>query len=296
MPALVTTLTTRLQTATSLFDQGRLGAALTAYETLVSLAQERSDRTTEAMARAMAARCLLRRRDVEGAAAHMRALSIDADRLPLDVEACVVGSRVRLALAEGSADLRAYLQWADEKSHTTSVIDACTLLAEDADGEEKATWLERAVSESEVSGQMLKAGTLALELGGVLDALGRMEESVGAYRRACGHQRSHGSVRGAVSAAWAAGAVLVRLESWPQAREELDQAIELAQDHEDVRDLLALALAELAKVAEAAGDVVDARRLVIRAVALAREQDLPSLWPDRWRALVLYGRSLDLDL
>lgn len=296
MPALVTTLTARLETASGLFDQGRLGAALTAFEDLVARAQERADRSAEVMARAMAARCLLRRRDNEGAAAHLSAVSLHFDVLPVDVEGCFRGSQARLAVAEGAGDLRAYLSWADERSHAPSLIDACALLARSAEGEERAAWLERAVGEAEASGRIHQAGVLALELGGVLDGLGRGEEAVAAYRRAAAHQASHGDLRGTVSAHWAAGAVLVRLERFPQANEVLDQAVAAARGNDAVRDLLALALAELARVHEAAGDVVEARRLVLEAVRLAREEDLPGLWPERWRSLVQYGRALELDV
>ncbi|MFK7927137.1 MAG: hypothetical protein AB8H79_03040 [Myxococcota bacterium] len=296
MPALVTTLNSRLETATALFEQGRLGAALTAFEELVSLAQERSDRATEIMGRAMAARCLIKRRDVDGAAAHLSAVQLGFDELPIDVDACLHGSQARLAMAQGRADLRAYLRWADEREHAASIIDACMLLAESSPAEEQATWLERAVGEAEASGRIHQAGALALQLGGVLDGLGRGEESVSAYVRAIGHQRSHGSTRGVVSAGWAAGTVLVRLESYPQAREVLEQAVESAEDNDQVRDLLALSLAELARVHEAAGDVVEARRLVIRSLRLGREEDLPSLWPERWRSLIQYGQSLELDV
>ena len=157
-------------------------------------------------------------------------------------------------------------------------------------------WLSRAVEEAEAAGRVRQAGMLALELGGILDADGRLEEAARAYGRAFEHQVTHGSPRGAASAAWAKGNVQARIEDDGEARVTLEEAVKRASAAEEARDILALALADLARVHEAAGDVVEARRLVIRAVGIAREEGLPSLWPERWRSLVAYGRSLELEV
>lgn len=305
--ALVTTLTAQIEAADALYEQGRLGAALTAYRDLLDRAQERSDRAAETVARAMVARCLLVGREpdrhLDEVEQHLEAIALYAEEQPLEVQARVEGTRARTSMARAGrpedADitpLRAYLDWADEQGHGPSLVDACVLLARAQSGEERATWLSRAVDEAEVAGRIRQAGQLALELGGVLDALDRPEEAVRAYRRAQQHQESHGTPRGVVSAAWAKGSVRSRIEDDAEAREALEEAVKRAEGTEDARDILALALADLARVHESAGDVVEARRLILRAVRIAREEDLPSLWPDRWQALVAYGRRLELDV
>lgn len=302
MKALVTTLTARVEAADALFEHGRLGAAAMAYGDLLDRAQDSSDRAAETIARAMIARCLClgANPDVEEAESHLRAAALYLDEQPIDVRARVRGSQARLTLAgpppHDHEPLLAYLRWADEHGHAPSVVDGCLLLAHASEGEERATWLSRAVDEAEMCGRIAQAGALAMELGGVLDSLGRTEEAVRMYRRALGHQQSHGTPRGVVSAAWAKGAVQSRLEDEAEARDALEFAVQRAEQTEEARDLLALALADLARVVESSGDVVEARRLVIRAVRIAREEDLPSLWPDRWRALVRHGRALELDV
>lgn len=302
MKALVTTLTARIEAADALLDQGRLGAATTAWQDLLDKAQDKADRAAETIARAMIARCLLagKEPDAERARVHLRAVEPTLDDQPVDAQARVQGTRARLHLhgppPHDPEPLRDYLRWADEHGHAASVVDACLLLAHASTGEERATWLSRAVDEAEFSGRIGEAGRLALQLGGLLDSLDRPEEAVRAYKRALAHQESHGTPRGIVSAAWAKGAVQARLEDEPDAREALELAVRRAEATEDARDLLALALADLARVVESAGDVVEARRLVLRAVRIAKEEDLPSLWPDRWQALVRHGRALELDV
>jgi len=298
--ALVTTLTAPLEAADSLYDQGRLGAALTAYRDLLDQAQDKADRAAEAIARAMLARCLLLIPE-DGADQqteadhHLQAISPFEHDLPLEAQARIRGTYARMRAGQQSA-LRDYLTWADDHGHGPSVIDACVLLSRSHQGEERATWLSRAVDEAEVVGRLRQAGTLALELGGILDALGRLEESARAYGRALQHQQTHGSPRGAASAAWAKGNVQARIEDDAEAREALEEAVKRAARTDEARDILALALADLARVHEAAGDVVEARRLVIRAVRIAREEGIPSLWPERWSSLVAYGRSLELEV
>ena len=98
-----------------------------------------------------------------------------------------------------------------------------------------------------------------------------------------------------MGAGWAVGATAVRLEDWPLARQKLEAAITLAETEDSCQDLLAFALADLAKACEAAGDVIEARRLVLRAMTVAREQDIHRFFPERWQVIVSYARSLELD-
>ena len=99
-----------------------------------------------------------------------------------------------------------------------------------------------------------------------------------------------------VAACWACGTTAIRLEDWPYARQLLEEAVRLGAESDEIGEVVALALLDLARVHEAAGDVVEARRLVIRAASKGREHGLPSYAPRRWRDLVDYGRNLELEL
>ena len=297
MPALVTTLNARLESAQALHESGRFGAALAAFEDLVGLAQERGDRPVEVVGRSMAARCLLRRRDAEGARQHLQAAGGLVDPVHLDAHASYRSALARLAVAEADIDaLRSYLEWADNHAHAPSNVDACRLLAQQLHGEERATWLERGEQEAEAAGLTAELGALRTELAAALEQVERIDEALAAYERALVAHRNGGSPRQVIGACWAVGATAVGLEDWPLARTRLEEAVQLGADAEEAFDLLALALGDLARVHEAAGDVVEARHLVLRAVKLARDQDLASLWPARWQGLVAFGRALELDV
>jgi hypothetical protein len=60
-------------------------------------------------------------------------------------------------------------------------------------------------------------------------------------------------------------------------------------------DLVALVLGDLSLVYEAAGDVVEARRLVLRALRTGREHHLASAWPERWAGLHAQARRLEVE-
>ena len=79
-------------------------------------------------------------------------------------------------------------------------------------------------------------------------------------------------------------------------RSLLDTAVAVAEQAGGCEDLIALALADLAVIHEASGDVVEARRMVLRAMNLAKEADLPHLWPARWSSILRYARRLELDV
>ncbi|TVQ94780.1 MAG: hypothetical protein EA397_00880 [Deltaproteobacteria bacterium] len=301
MPALMTSLRNRLDAADAMHEQSRFGAALAAYEDLVERAQERSDRSIEVQARSMAARCLLSRGDLDGARAHLDAAA------PMIFTAGAVGerryraARARLACHDpGAASVESvlhdYLRWADSQGDATAIIDACTLFSERTEGEQRVMWLQRAVDEGRASGVVQDLGRLLTELGACLDGLDRLDEALAAYESAIEHQDAGGPLRKRVGSRWAAGEAALRLEDYPLARAHLESGVQLAENTDDALDLLTLALSDLARVYEAAGDVVEARRVTLRAVDLAREQDLAGLWPARWRSLMEFGRSLDLDL
>lgn len=301
MPALVTTLIVRLEAADVLHAVGRFGSALTSYEDLIERAQERSDRPVEAAARSMAARCLLARGDLDGARAHLDAVSALGARDDVPVEARRQAAAARLALHDpdpsvAEVALAGYVRWADERDHAPSLIDACGLCASRADGFERATWLERAAHEATAAGLSREIGRLFTDLGACLDGLGRLDDALVAYERALRGHAETGTVRQQVGGRWAAGEAALRLEDFPLAQEHLEAAIRLAETSDDALDLLALALADAARVYEAAGDVVEARHAVLRALRVAREQDLAELWPGRFGALLDLARALDLDV
>jgi len=62
----------------------------------------------------------------------------------------------------------------------------------------------------------------------------------------------------------------------------------------DCMDLQAWIRSDLALAYEAAGDVVGARHQIVRALQLAKEQDLASLWPDRHGVLLAHARRLEV--
>lgn len=298
MPALVTTLNARLEAADASFHQGRLAAALAAYQELLAQARERVDRPMEVIARSMASRCLLRRRDLDGAFEQLDQAEGLTDPMHLQAHGRYQSARARLDLARGRGDasLRTYLDWAEDHGHHVGIADACALLAEQAEAEERAVYLERAI-EASVRGSLPGLlGRLYTDLGAVLDELERADEALAAYERALETHREHGSSRQVVGGCWAVGAAAGRAEDYPLARQRLEEAVRLGESSDDALDLVALALADLSDVYQAAGDVVEARRLLLRAVELGREQELPTLWPERWRTLMKQGRELDLDV
>jgi len=301
VPALVTTLLSRLEAADLLHAQGRYGSALAAFEELIERAQERSDRRIEVAARSMAARCLLSRGDTEGARAHLEAAPVLSSPHDIAIEARRQAARARLALHDpdpsiAEAGLTAYLRWADASDHAPALVDACTITAGRVHGAERATWLERAAHEAAAAGLRPEIGRLFTDLGACLDGLGDLEGALTAYERALREHREVGTTRQLVGSLWAAGEAALRLEDYPLAQGHLERAVALAEPSDDALDLLALALADAARVYQAAGDVVEARHAVLRAVRVAREQDLAELWPARFKALLELGRSLDLDV
>lgn len=299
MRALVTTLRTVLVQADVHFEAGRVPQARTGFEDLLERAQERTDRPMEVIARAMLARCHLKRRDPEAARTELDLAEHLVDPEHLESHGRYRAARARLAIEGGAPsatreELRAYLRWAEDAGAAALVVDAALLLA--AHDEDPEPWLERAIDHALGTGVDKPLGHAYASLAALLDERERHEEALEAYQQALQWHRRAGSPRQVVAAGWAAGSVACRLEDHPLARTLLEDAVKGAEEAEDCGDLLALALADLAVVYEAAGDVIEARRLLIRSSALAREQDLPRFWPERWRSLVAHGKRLELDL
>lgn len=301
MRSLVTTLRTLLAQADDHFDSGRTSRARATYEELLERAQERADRATEVVARSMLARVHLKRRDLDAARGELEQARTLIDPAHLASRARYRSVRARLAVAEGPPGdardaLEDYLRWAEEAEAHAQVVDACLLLAEHDQGAARE-WLQRGIDHALDHEVHERLGVAYNQLGAVFDQKERFEDSLEAYQQALRWHQRTGSPRQVVAAAWAVGATACHLEDWPLARTRLDEAVEGAEEaDEGCRDLLALALADLARVHEAAGDIIEARRLVIRAARLAREQDLPRFWPERWQGIVAQGKALELDL
>ena len=299
MPALVTTLQSVLTRADAYFEEGRHARARAAYERLLERAQERADRPMEVVARAMLARCHLLRRDPEAARGELDQAEAFLDPAHLASTRRLQAARARVGLAaaapsEVGAQLRAYLTWAEGEGAHAEVIDACMLLADhDADPER---WLQRAIAHGLEHEFDAPLGRVYSALAGRLEQEGRLERALEAYQQALHHHRCGGGTRQVVAVSWAAGAVACGLEDHPLARALLEEAVQEAEGADDCEDFLALALADLAEVHEAAGDVVEARRLVLRSSGLARAQDLPRAWPERWRRLLAHARRLELEI
>jgi ATP/maltotriose-dependent transcriptional regulator MalT len=120
MSGLVTTLRGQLEYADLLWQQGRHGAALSAYEGLLQRAQERTDRMTEVVARSMLALCSLRRKDLEDAQNQLQSAGRYVDPEHLESYERYRSSLCRLALDGGYGDsarqeLLDYLEWAEDR-------------------------------------------------------------------------------------------------------------------------------------------------------------------------------------
>ena len=306
MSVLVTTLRSVLATADAHLAAGRLGAGRKAYEDLLERSQEKTDRAMEAVARSMLALCMLRTRDLDGARSQLQSAGRVLDPLHLESYARYRRSLCRLAIEEGNAgtvvaELRDYLSWAEDARSHPEVLDACVLLAGTAPAADRIDWLQRGIDHALNFEVHETLGSAYNDLAAALDQAGALPEALEAYQQSLAwhelsaEQGQPGARRGVVGAGWAVGTLANRLEEWPLARARLEEAQQTAMAFDDAADLLSLILAELAVVYEAAGDVVEARRLVIQALKSGREQSLDAIWPQRWQAICDYARKLELD-
>ncbi len=298
---LVTTLHVRLSEADSLLRRGRAGAARGVYEEVLERAQERADGVMEVMARSMLARCLMRLRDVEGARDQLEAAGRRLDEGHVVSFARYREAQARLAIHDGPAqraldELRDYLRWAEDMDVPESVLDACVLLGDHSDSEERVSWLGRGIEHVVARGETSGLGGAYNRLGAALDHLGRSDEALEAYQGALSIHRMGDDGRSRAAAAWAVGVLACRVEDWPLARARLEEALGVAESDDRCADLVALVLGDLSRVYEAAGDVVEARRLILRALRLGREQHLGDFAPARWQGLLAIAQQLDLDV
>lgn len=293
---LTTTLHRVLESADAAFEAGRIPAARAAYEDLLERAQARTDRPMEVIARAMLARCHLRRKDPDAAREQLELAKQRLDPGHLASVGRWRASRARLAVfdREGTEEIRHYLDWAEDRGVWADAIDACELLAAN-EAPDRAVWLQRAVDlgvEHQVEAPL---GRLYAALAAVYEEEDRLEEALETWQQAlASYQKNHGTTRQIVGAAWAVGVLAIRTDDWPLAQRSLDQACTLAETSDDCGDLHALALSEVARIHEASGDIVEARRVLLKSVALAGHHDLPRLWPERWSDIEKQARALEI--
>jgi tetratricopeptide (TPR) repeat protein len=287
-----------LEQADSHYERGHYGAASQSFEALLQRAQEKTDRPMEVVARAMLAKCLLRRRDVEGATDHLRLAAMHIDPVHLESYGRYRGSLIRVAMEEhpavGRKETIDYLRWAEEHHLDAHVVDACMILSGGAPLDERLQWLTRGIDFALDHGTQLNLGRAYNDLGAAFDQLGQEEEALESYQQALAWHRRLGSDRDVASACWAVGALACRVEDWPMARELLEDARAVCERTEGCMDIHSFSTADLAQAYEAAGDVIEARRLVLDALKSAREQNLAEIWPQRWQALIKHADRLDV--
>lgn len=307
MPALVPTLASSLIRADGAFRARRTAAARKAYEVLLERAQEKSDRATEVTARIMLAWCALRARDLDAATDLLELAREHVDPAWGEGQSRLKRVSVRLAIAthgpsEARQQVRDYLSWAEQEHRAADVLDACLLLAGLSEVSDRVEWLERGIEAAVDAKEIDGLGRAYNELAAARDQLGESEAALEAYEQALEWHRKRidagavepGAARTVTAATWAVGASACRNENWPLARERLEAAMESARTDDSCADLLGWILSDLARVYEAAGDIVGARHVLVEALESAREHDLAALWPERYEILLDQAEALEI--
>lgn len=295
-----TSLYSRLEEADALIRIGRIGAARMAFNALLEASQDRQDQSTETIARAMLAACAIRYGDLDGARARLDEARERAQPDNIAAEARLRAVEVRLTLADDDTDsgeraVHEYVGWAEDHRSWPQAVDGYRLLA-DIDATDRAFWLRRAVQTALDYGLRDECGNLYNDLAIALDGIDRADEAFEAYRQALAWYRRTGTTGQVAAACWAVGSVAVQQQDWGTAESHLAEAIRITAGGDEHRDIHAIALSDLARIHAASGDVVEARRVMIRALAIAREVDLPDQWPERWATMAGFARELELDL
>ena len=301
MSVLVTTLRAVLEAADRAFDDGRVSAARAGYIDLLGRAQDRSDPSMEILARSMLAICALRMRDRAGAEEQLDAGLRRLESASIEAQARHRSATARLGVERDPREqvipeLHLYLAWAEEHDAASSVLDACLLLADLHAPAERVLWLEHGLDYARAHDLEKGLGRAYGLLGLTLDQVDQPHQALQAWQQALVCHELQGHVRGRAGAGWAVGELACRLEDWPLARQHLETALGLAERAQDCSDLEPLILGDLAAVYEAAGDVIEARRLILRALARAREQELHVFAAARHKRLRAVARRLDLDV
>jgi hypothetical protein len=299
MSQLVTTLRSLLAEADLHFNGKRPAQARTAYEGLLESAQERGDHPMIVTARCMLARVAMQRRATDEARSLLADAAGTLDPNHFESHGRYRAALARLSVAEGPpesarSELRHYLDWAESHSQWDEVIDASELLAEHAASvQEGREWLERAIDAASAYGVRQRLGHLYTHLAALHEVDGQHAHALESHQSALQWNEKNGSAREIVASCWAVGASALAVEDWPLARIKLEEALQKGELDEDCQDLVPLALSDLAAVQLATGDEIEARRLMLRAMEAAKEQDLATFWPERWSAMVQQADSLD---
>lgn len=301
MPSLVTTLHSMLAQADAHFRAGRVQRAQAAFAALIERAQDRADHPQEVIARSMLAHCYLKRRDEHSAREELQTAAVLLDPGHIESYGRYRAVLARLAVASDSDDvsrqeLVRYVDWAEKADAHANVVDGCQLLATRGPLDTRVTWLQRGIDhalEYRVPGVLGHAYNLLAIL---LDQDHRREEAFEAYQQAYTWQAREGQPRQHAAAAWAVGAMALALDDYALARTRFEEALDVCRREDAAGDVLVLVLADLAQVQEASDDIIEARRLLIEAARLAREHQLPTMWPARWRAMAQAAKRLEIDV
>ena len=300
MSQLVPTLRALLAEADGHMAARQPAKARKGFEDLLATAQEKADHAMTVIARSMLARIAVHRRAADEARAQLADAALSLDPRHLESHGRYRASLARLAVLEGPeeaarAELRHYLDWAETEQRWDEAVDALDLLASHSGhGAEAREWLDHAVEIATMHGIHDQLGRLYTHLAALFEHDEKRDRALDAHQQALAAYRVHGSQREVVAGCWAVGASGLAMEDWPLARRLLEECLSRAENDGDCQDLVPLALADLAAVHECTGDEVEARRLLIDALEKAREQDLPTFWPERWAAMARQATRLGL--
>lgn len=301
MSQLVSTLRSVLEEGDGHMAAQRPSRARSSYERLLERAQERADRPMAIIARAMLARIAVTRRALEEAADLLDQAEPLLDPDHHESQGRHRASQVRLLIAQPGPPpteaLRAYFDWSEQHERWEELVDASALLAEQASSAMDAIqWLERAIDTAQLHGVESRLGSLYTHLASLQERDGSAQEALRAHQSARTWHDKHGTAHDRVAARWAVGASALLLEDWPLAQQSLEEALSLGEPEPDSQTLLPVILADLATAYAASGDVVEAQRMLTRALKGAREHDLASWWPERWVAMSRQADDLDARL
>jgi len=247
----------------------------------------------------MLARYHIKRREYDDAGDELSVASRILDPNHLESHGRYRAVLARLAMAEsgpqvGHAEMLSYLHWAEDVRAGTEIVDAALLLAHHSDdADDTIDWLEHAIDAALAHNVSTPLPGAYNALAVHLDQTGRSEDGLEAYQQALVWERKSENKRRIIAACWAVGSAACRDGDWPLGRDRLEEAVEAAEGADDCADYLALSLSDLAQVYAAAGDVIEARRLMIRSMALADEQGFEAFWPERMRSMRDFSAKLD---
>jgi tetratricopeptide (TPR) repeat protein len=277
---------------------GRVDRARDACELAIERAQARADVQSELQARGWLAVCMARRRDWE---------QVDRELATMDAAARLLGEAERLAVWAAHArvetlrggGLEAAQRWwkhAFELQSWEDVVDAALHAAWAADGVEKRFWLERAADVADEHARSWRVRVYT-DVAVAAEKLGDIERAHAAWSQLLDAARSAGApVPQEARAGCALGAFAVAREDWPLAERRFLEALRVAESDPQAEVWAIRARVGLAEIQEAAGDVVEARRILVEALRRAHENALAEDAPAVWDHLAGVARRLELSV